>query len=339
MNREALDFVSLQCPRCRLSQVENSLGLAHVAAASGDHVQEGLLECSEDSCRATYPIVAGVPVVQSDMVAWWTHARARIAKFPGSTPQMTEFFTSLQSRAVERWETLGLLGTYMDSHYGTGRESTYWREVTRILSNSPSGGLGVDIGCGVGRATFELARTCEYAVGVDHHFDLLAAAVRVQRDPQAAFARRRRGRRFETESVAYDAPSNCLFVLADGMQPPLQFDAFDRVTALNVLDNVPVPLTLMQQIEALLTRDGRLVLSSPYDWQPNITEPAEWLESEETDATSTIVALLSGNLMPELNWTFEDINVIKSVEWQLRQHDRHLRQFTVDLVHARKAVN
>src|SRR5262249_46214983 len=63
------------------------------------------------------------------------------------------------------------------------------------------------------------------------------------------------------------APGAIAWICADALDPPLAPGSFDRVAALNLLDAVHAPATLLAVARKLCRGGGELLLASPYAWQ------------------------------------------------------------------------
>jgi SAM-dependent methyltransferase len=227
-----------------------------------------------------------------------------------------------------------LLSTYMDSHYPETILDEFWKRVVELIDNQYV--FALDLGCSVGRNTFELARRSKIAVGIDLNFNALAAADQIQRTQTSTYIRRKRGNYYQTVQLPYEAPSNALFLVADALNPPFAANSFDVVAGLNILDNVSVPLILIGQMDALLKEDGDLILASPYDWQADLTEIDEWLENEILDAPEMLRKILEENFIPKMELKYKIQQEFVDVSWVLRNHDRHWCMYMVHLLKARK---
>src|SRR5882757_2976255 len=88
------------------------------------------------------------------------------------------------------YETDRLLAEYLLFHYGEDAEVLPWPEGPREglrypvrcvdecfdLSRLPEGARALDLGCAVGRSTFELARHCAEVIGIDFSQRFITAA-------------------------------------------------------------------------------------------------------------------------------------------------------------------
>ncbi len=345
MRPELLDRIPLICPRCRQPGGESVLALETVYYAAGGYLLEGLLHCPAPSCQAVYPVLDGVPVVLKNMADWWRDERSRLATTTGTSTELQAYFQALDATDPQHHERRCLLGTYMERHYGCGTPApagplptaeAYWDTVLALSTSGKPYHRALDLGCAVGRHSFELARHSELAVGLDRNFALVAAAAAIQRDGEVCYQRRLRGQQFATVAFPQEAARNVLFLVADALDPPLPAAAFDCVAALNLLDNVSVPLILLGQMDALLGPGGRLVLGSPYEWRHEFCDPAEWLENAELDAPDMIRRILVGELIPQLQLRYTVLEERAEIPWTMRQHERFQALFLVHLIVARK---
>lgn len=340
MNPRLFDELTLICPSCRSQGERSVLRLRPLQVDTQGFVLEGLLDCAA-GCR--YPILDGVPVVLRDMAEWWCQSRAGLSRAAVADPALVDYFTRLDAADPDRHARQGLLSTYLDAHYGDPtspegwpRAEAYWQRVVATAESTATGGCALDLGCGVGRLAFELARFHHQVVGLDLNFHMVAAAARIQRSGRIEYQRRLRGRQFTEIRQPYDASRNVLFLVADALDPPFDAASFDTVAALNLLDNVSVPLTLIGQMDALLRRAGTLLIGSPYEWRHDISDPSQWLEDADRDAPSVLRAILVERLIEALPLDYRIIEEITDLPWILRQHHRFWQRFSVHLLAARK---
>lgn len=335
MRQSIFEQITFVCPLCRQAGIKSELALAEVAVQDQEYVLEGLIGCN--SCQARFPIVSGVPVVLRDLESWWRGSRKHLTHAGVHSNLLGDFFAELDRRGRIATMDWSIVSTYVQSHYaGSGGNQDFWAEVTGVVPEKNASLPSLDLGCAAGRMTFELAAQSSIGVGLDMDFRLVEAAAQIQRQGRVEFHRVHSAKRVRPDRVSFEAPGNTLFLVGDALDPPFGPEAFGTVAALNLLDNVSVPLTLLAQMDALLVSGGRLLLCSPYQWRPDIADPAQWLESEELAADQFVRAVLcqgrAGNL--NLNYTIERQN--PDVEWLLIQNERQSRRFRVDLLLARK---
>jgi len=307
--------------------VSHAVTLAETAVEERGFVLEGLLACANDECGGRYPVLRGVPIVVADLDAWWRSAAPRLAPAPAATTGLQELLARLESGNAVAAPGAEALDAYALAHYGDedagarvpagvpppGRFWARVRELAALDATRPARAL--DVGCSVGRFTFELAACSDLAVGLDLGF----AAV------ERAAARARR-----------TGATNVVFLVADALDPPFAAASFDLVAALDLLDSVRLPLVLLGQLDALLAPGGRLLLTSPYAWRADVTAPEEWLMSSTSSSMELLREVLAGRALPHLGLRYaleaEDAEVPRA----LRERERKWNVFVTDAIRARK---
>ena len=219
----------------------------------------------------------------------------------------------------------------------------------------------LDVGCAVGRASFELSRYFDETVGVDFSHAFVEAAAAMQAGGEAPYeaiveahvtAQRVAALPGTTPVMAPAAgdaaaalppvrPETVSFAQGDACtldaaQPALQNAAtgdgtFDAVLASNLLCRLPAPAEFLARVPALLRPGGVFVLASPYSWLEEYTAKERWLggycEDEAAGglpvgSAATVDALLESHGM-ELVQRFEAPFVI-------REHARKFQWGTSD---------
>jgi SAM-dependent methyltransferase/uncharacterized protein YbaR (Trm112 family) len=330
--------------------VQAPLELGRSLKKEGEYILEGFLVCSNKECRSEYPILDGVPIVLKDIQNWWNSEKHKITSTTFEAPELTQYFDTLDESEALSFAERSLLSSYLDLHYGAHDEVSassdswlkseeFWKTVIGLAEpdNQATYECALDMGCSVGRYTFEIAGFTEMTIGIDLSFNMLSTAAKIQRTKNIAYERRTHGRFFKDARSSYSPPSqNVFFVLADCLEPPFSAESFDLIGALNLLDNVKLPLVLIGQMDALLRPGGKLVMGSPYEWRPEICEPREWLESAGLDGPAMVRKILEGNMVPQMELIYEILEELRDVPWVLRHHDRHWSTFLLHLIKARK---
>lgn len=320
----------------------------------GGDLFEALLACADSRCGATYPVMEGVPIVLKNIGSWWRHSKPALASARSIAPGIVDFFEDLEARGAAGIDARSLLGTYMDFHYGEFVDAprppapfsdavndSYWEKIVGMAR--PEGGKqylrSLDLGCSVGRFVFELARFSGLVVGMDLDFEKVSAAAQIRRRRELVFERREHGKAFRRVEGAFDPPQNVLFLVGDTLDPPFPAGSFDLVGALNLLDNVGVPLMLFGQMDALLRDGGTMLLGTPYEWRTEIADPTEWLETETVDAPSFLRRVLEGKELVRTGIRFTVAQEHAEVPWILRGHARRWTLFLSHMIKVRKALS
>jgi len=140
----------------------------------------------------------------------------------------------------------------------------------------------LDLGCAVGRSSFELARKVPKVVGIDFSKAFIATAKKLASTGMYSFRLKEEGSR--TRPARATAPSRKIrsrvsFRTGDALRLP-KLGTFDLVLAANLLDRVKDPKALLQKVLPKLVRPGGLLLlTSPYTWSEEFTPQARWLKN------------------------------------------------------------
>lgn len=191
------------------------------------------------------------------------------------------------------YETDRLLAEYLLFHYGTPDEilppGDSWPDgmcaaldfAVRTPShfNGAEVETGLDLGCAVGRSTFEMARRCRHVTGVDFSHAFIRAAERLRRGERLAYERieqaHLRTALDATAPAGVDA-QRIRFEQGDALHLPADLGPFDRVHAANLLCRLGEPRLLLERLPALVKPGGELVLATPCTWLAEFTPPVNW---------------------------------------------------------------
>lgn len=191
------------------------------------------------------------------------------------------------------YETARLLGEYLLFHYGApeeilppqqewpkGMESALgFSERTAARFSGGRARRGLDVGCAVGRSTFEMARHCDHVLGLDFSQSFIHAAETLNQDGEISYDRLEEGTH-TTPLVARNPgipnAGKVAFATADAMNLPAELGRFDRVHAANLICRLPDPIRFLRRLPDLLESGGELVLTTPCTWLAEFTPPDEW---------------------------------------------------------------
>lgn len=191
------------------------------------------------------------------------------------------------------YETRKLLGEYLLFHYGVpeeilppdrtwppGMENALGFPARTVARFSPGRvARGLDVGCAVGRSTFEMARECDHVLGVDFSQSFIDAAGTLCQGGEIRYDRLEEGT-LTTPLVARapeGIPSDGIaFAQGDAMDLPAELGAYDRVHAANLICRLAEPLRFLRRLPDLVRPGGELVLATPCTWLAEFTPPDAW---------------------------------------------------------------
>jgi putative 4-mercaptohistidine N1-methyltranferase len=216
------------------------------------------------------------------------------------------------------YESELLVEQYLLFHYGTAEDQLPYRYgpkealfypvrcVSEFLPAIGAVGRALDLGCAVGRSTFELSRWASEIVGIDLSRTFIAAANRVRESGRVNIRRQEEGdlaTEFTRELPEELDREKCRFEVGDATNLRDDIGQFDLVLAANLIDRVKSPIRLLQSFSALVRPSGRLILSSPYTWMEEFTPKSNWIGGryDAEGAAESSLAGLKKILMPDFD--------------------------------------
>jgi putative 4-mercaptohistidine N1-methyltranferase len=185
-----------------------------------------------------------------------------------------------------------LVDQYLLFHYGTAedqlpypagpRDALFYpiRCVSEFLPEIGIVERALDLGCAVGRSTFELSRWAEKVVGIDLSHRFIAVANSIRETGRIEIRRLEEGElttRLTRTLPGGLRPEECRFERGDATELPGDIGQFDVVLAANLIDRVKSPRKLLNSFAGLVRPNGFLILSSPYTWLEEFTPKSAWL--------------------------------------------------------------
>lgn len=181
-----------------------------------------------------------------------------------------------------------------------------------------TGGRALDLGCAVGRSTFELARRGASALGIDYSRRFVDAAEQVRAGGAVTVRRFEEGDRFTEVRVERPQgvdPGLVRFEAGDAMELRADLGVFDVVLMANLIDRLSDPRRCLDRMGGLVRAGGQLVVTSPYTWLEEFTPRPHWLGGT-ADGQSTLEGLRAA-----LESAFE-LEKSGDVPFLIREHAR-----------------
>lgn len=191
------------------------------------------------------------------------------------------------------YESEKLLAEYLLFHYGEANEILPpvrdWPAGMSAALDFPSRTVayfsrenvsrGLDLGCAVGRSTFEMALTCDHVTGIDFSHSFIHAAESLRVGNLLEYKRLDEGEQ-STKLLAHPLPgipsTRLSFFQGDAMNLSADLGSFDRVHAANLLCRLPEPKKLLDRLPSLVISGGELVLATPCTWLEEFTPRENW---------------------------------------------------------------
>jgi len=222
------------------------------------------------------------------------------------------------------YETRRLLDEYLLFHYGASHEVLPWeqgpqsalgfavRTVTELADFSRQPQTALDLGCAVGRSSFELAKHVTLVVGIDYSHSFVEAAAQLI-DSDLPYERVDEGA--ATTSLVASVPADCprervQFEQGDAMHLRANLGSYDLVHAANLLCRLTDPALLIARLPELVKPGGQLLLTTPCTWLEEFTPRGNWPTGSTRDW-----------LKQELSAHFE-LALEKDLPFLIREHAR-----------------
>ena len=348
------------CPSCATQTAQHPLGLSQVGAECDGDVLAGVLLCANPACRHEYPVIDGIPVIVPDLAQLLSERGVEILLRDDLDPVLegilgdaigpgTWFDVLRQTVSTYAWDGWADLDPAEAPPTATGPHPGAARRCLAKLLGLAGEGAPVakilDLGCGAGRTSFDLAEKHPDALvlGLDTGLALLRLA-RGAAGGRVSYARRRIGLVFDRRSFAV-APAGAArvdFWACDALALPFAANSADLVAALNLLDCVAAPQRLLAAMAALLRPGGRLLLATPYDWSARATPPAAWIGGHSQRAADGgaaepfLRALLRDGAHPQSVARLEPLGEVMDWPWHTRLHERSAVQYASHLLALQK---
>jgi len=214
---------------------------------------------------------------------FFQHAGFRYVKSENPLPEVPVYESDTQ------------VSQYCHFHFGTERYfgvDNYPKAMADLclaLSQNRSRKRALDIGCAVGRSSFELARGFSEVIGIDFSTRFIQIAVLLQQRGRLPYAIYDEG---ELQSYHWadldrlglkDVAQRVQFFQGDAANLKPIYRDFDLVLAANLIDRLRDPARFLQEMAQRILPGGLLVLSSPYTWLEEFTPKENWLGGVRRD--------------------------------------------------------
>lgn len=190
------------------------------------------------------------------------------------------------------YETQKLVSEYLFFHYAEAadfsdeipipRDALHFpvRLVTELADPTRGTVAALDLGCAVGRSTFELARFAQSVIGVDFSAAFIRAAEKLKREGKHSCQVVVEGDRaveFTARIPGGVDISRVTFETGDASSLRADMGKFDLVLAANLLCRLPDPGKFLDSLPDLVAPGGQLLLATPFSWLPEFTSPEHWV--------------------------------------------------------------
>jgi len=228
------------------------------------------------------------------------------------------------------YESERLVAEYLFFHYADAKDVAGGHPVPREALDFPVRVVNdlrdptkpvesaLDLGCAVGRSSFELARHSPSVIGIDFSSAFIRAAETLQRDGSLTCSVAAEGERtmlFTARVPAGVDTCRVRFETGDATALRPELGRFDLVLAANLLCRLPEPRKFLRRLPELVSPGGQLLLTTPFSWLSEYTATDQWIGG--TSATGPSWDALCTILEPHF-----ELQLTKDVPFLIREHSR-----------------
>jgi len=192
----------------------------------------------------------------------------------------------------------------------------------------------LDLGCSVGRSTFELAKTFDEVTGIDFSANFINVGVKLKKYDTLTFRVKREGDISSEKTVSLKdfglekTQDNVSFMQGDACNLKDIYTGYDLIFCSNLIDRLYYPQKFIDDIPSRVNPDGLLVLLSPYTWLEEYTPKENWLGGyiKDNKEVSTLETLKTELKDFELQETIDVPFVIKETN---RKYQHSVSQMSI----------
>ena len=326
------------CPACR---ARGALAPLHVTA--WDQSGQGVLACPAEECRGGYPIIDGLPVLVPDLPRYLAEVGVYLLARDDLWPPVADLLGAVTPPGAWFDAARQHLSGYVRDHWGafdlsdheTPTPGQAWALAEAGLALiGPVAGPVIELGAAAGGVTRALAeRLGAPVLGLDLSAPVMRFAARALRGGTLRYPLRLSGTAYAEREIVVPAPvrGDASVWLADALVPPVAEGCAGLVVALNLLDCVADPVTLMRAAAGLLRPGGHLLLCTPRDWSTTATPVEAWVAARSAETAAADLGSWAERVSGlELLARSEDH------PWAVRVHARATMHYRSDLLVLRR---
>jgi putative 4-mercaptohistidine N1-methyltranferase len=246
---------------------------------------------------------------------------------------------ALVKRDFDVYESDELIGQYCEFHFGPAYFDVpnFSERIARIAVDAADNSLrgrALDIGCSVGRTSFQLSAAFKEVDALDFSARFIQIAARMQKSGSILYELKEEGelslfqqRTLKSCGLTGDY-LNIRFMQQDAANLKPVFTDYDLVVAANLIDRLYDPAVFLKEIPNRINTGGLLLVASPYTWLEEFTPKEKWIGGFKKDGEN--ITTLDG-LHAVLDDRFDLIKEPVQVPFVIRETSRKF-QHTVSEV-------
>ena len=193
----------------------------------------------------------------------------------------------------------------------------------------------LDIGCAIGRSSFELARGFDEVIGVDFSARFIQEAQTLKENGVLRYAVPTEGELSDFHEVSLsqfgleDTKEKVSFWQADACNLKPIYEGFDLIFGGNLIDRLYDPKKFLDALASRLNEDGVLILTSPYTWQEESTPKEKWIGGYRRDGENVTTLQGLEEILGRDFTLLETRDVPFVIQETARKHQHTIAQMTI----------
>lgn len=184
------------------------------------------------------------------------------------------------------YESDELISQYCEFHYGDeyfGIKNFPKNSIELLKPYLKETKNALDLGCSVGRSSFELAKIFDSVMGIDFSANFINVGVKLKSYDTLTYKIRTEGDIFEEKTISLkdfgleEVQTKVNFMQGDACNLKEIYSGYDLIFCSNLIDRLYYPQKFLDDIPKRVNKDGLLVILSPYTWLEEYTPKANWL--------------------------------------------------------------
>ena len=192
-----------------------------------------------------------------------------------------------------------------------------------------------DIGCAIGRSTFELARDFDEVIGVDFSARFVQEAEVLKQNGVLRYTMPTEGEleSFHEVNLSHfdleEERKKVSFWQADACNLKPIYKGFDLIFAGNLIDRLYDPKKFLDSLAVRLNDAGLLILTSPYTWQEESTPKEKWIGGYKRDGENVTTLQGLEEILGREFILIETRDVPFVIQETARKHQYTIAQMTI----------
>ena len=248
---------------------------------------------------------------------------------------------TLVDNSYNMYETDSLISQYLEFHFGkeyfniANFPKACVDKIQPLLEGSQSK-RALDIGCAVGRSSFELCRYFDQVDALDFSTRFILNAINLRDNGKIRYLIDDEGelttlKEFRLGELDLgEKVNNVEFTQGDACNLKPKYSHYDLIFAANLIDRLYEPKVFLKDMIHRLNKGGLLVITSPYTWLEEYTSKENWLGGKKINGENfTTLDGLHECLDDDFELLDQPYNIPFVIRETKRKHQLTVAQMTV----------